>query len=104
MAQNTNFTPVGESLTISATGTSASKTFSSVGLESNQQVRIVNEGTVNAYIKFGKSSLGAVTATTSDMLMLGNTVEVFNLNSNDTIAAITSGSAATINLKNGTGS
>lgn len=64
-------------------------------------VRIAANGSVALHLRIGP----AASATTSDMLMLPNTVEVFTIDSGDSITAIldTGSSGTTINCTLGMG-
>lgn len=71
-----------------------------------KHIRIANNGSVGAYVKFG---LSGVAATTSEMLLLPYTVEIFYVdsivgqdNSNESyIAAITASGSTVLNITAG---
>ena len=83
---------------ILASSTSASATLDATDVLStanggNDVMRIVNSGTKTAFIRWG---VGAQTALTTDMPILGGVTEVFTKSTaTDTVAAITSGADTT---------
>lgn len=85
------------SYNISANGTSAQQT-----LPGASSIRIANLGTVTIFINFGTKAVIAVAAT--DMPIPAGIVEVISLpNGAEYIAAITAGTAATLNIIPGDG-
>ncbi len=89
----------GASASLTVTGTTGNVALPLGGLS----VRIVNNGLQLVYIKFGTS---AVTATTSDMAMLPNTVETFTISRSSAhthVAAIAATTGSTLNITAGMG-
>lgn len=120
-ANNTPFRPSqGTTKTLSASSSSASVTFDSKDVSSStsatgtsgsvidrgpigghQVMRVYNAGT---QIAFGRWGTGAQTATTSDMPLIPGVVELFSkAPADDTFAAITSSSTATVYITCGEG-
>ncbi len=94
-----------QSTSLSVTNSTASVVIPQ-NVDTQKHVRIVNNGSVSAYIKFG---LTGVTAATTDMQILPGTVELFYVDTNpaaDTvnenyIAAITASGTTTLNITAG---
>jgi hypothetical protein len=86
----------GKTVSISATGTSAS---ASIPAEA-PEVRIHNPGPATVFVRWG---VGAQTAVVTDMPVAVGGVEVFTKNAADTIAAITAGTAVTLYITPGVG-
>lgn len=84
-------------LVLSATSTSSSVTLPAAA----QVIRVVNSGTANIAFRMGIGAQTAVFA--SDTVMLAGTVEVFSKGQNDTFAAITASSTATVYVSVGEG-
>lgn len=93
------------SVSLSATTSSASVLLPQVN-DTLKHIRVANNGSVGAYVKFGVSG---VTATTSEMLVLPFTVELFYVDSlpgqdnasESYIAAITASGSTTLNITAG---
>lgn len=84
----------------SATGTSGSNTNAGT-IGGHSVIRVYNAGT---QLAFGRWGTGAQTATTSDMPLVPGVVELFSKSwADDTFAAITSSSTATIYITCGEG-
>lgn len=67
-----------------------------------KSIRIVNTGTTNpAYVRIGS---GAQTASTADLLIMPNTIEVFTKDMDHTTVAYISASGTTLNMILGEGS
>ncbi len=95
------FSPIiGQSKTLSATTSSTSQSFTGDGIKSTA-IRVHNAGTAGVYIRWGN---GSQTATTSDMYIPPNQLEVFGKPANaDTVAVITSSGTATVYVTAGNG-
>lgn len=102
---------VGTTKTLSASSSSSSVTFDAKDVSSATSnagsigghcvMRVYNAGTALAFARWGT---GAQTATTSDMPLIPGVVEVFDKAfADDTFAAITSSSTATIYITCGEG-
>lgn len=102
---------LGTTKTLSASSSSSSVTFSAVDVSSatanagavggHGVIRVYNAGTQLAFARWGT---GAQTATTADMPLVPGVVEVFGKAwADDTFAAITSSSTATIYITCGEG-
>lgn len=112
MANYNPFRPtVGTTKTLSATSTSGSVTFDAKDVSSSTTnagtigghsvMRVYNAGTQTAFCRWGT---GAQTATTADMPLIPGVVEVFDkCYADDTFAAITATSTATIYITCGEG-
>lgn len=88
------------SASTSATGTSGSN-INSGTIGGHSVIRVYNAGT---QLAFGRWGTGAQTATTSDMPLVPGVVELFSKSwADDTFAAITSSSTATIYITCGEG-
>lgn len=87
------FKPYGANVTVNAavTTSSAALAFGSGGSIGTKSVRIANVGSNTIFITFGTGS--ATAATTTSLPMLGNTVEVFTVNADNTHVAHISGAA-----------
>lgn len=96
-----NFQPTAAGTqTISATTSSSSVNFA--GASGNmRQVLIYNAGSALAFVEFGRGSATAVAATS--MPIPSGAVEGFDLGVNDTVAAITASSTATVYVTIGIG-
>ena len=84
------------SVTLPVAAASASVALTGIG----SQVRIVNASGTACFLRLTN---GTDSATTSDMLMLGNTVEVFSRGAHTHVAAITAGGATILNITTGEG-
>lgn len=102
---------VGTTKTLSASSSSSSVTFDAKDVSSSTTnsgtigghsvMRVYNAGTAIAFARWGT---GAQTATTSDMPLIPGVVEVFSkAYADDTFAAITSSSTATVYVTCGEG-
>lgn len=108
MANVNPFVPsIGTTKTLSASSSSSSVTFdakdvsSSTNASGHSVIRVYNAGTAVAFCRWGT---GAQTATTADMPLIPGVVEVFCKSfADDTFAAITSSSTATIYVTCGEG-
>jgi hypothetical protein len=95
------FRPVDPSVVSWAVSRSANSTSSSVALLPNfRHIRVVNNSTTYAYIRWG---VGAQTAiVTTDMILAPGGAYIFAKGQADTLAAITSGSdTSVINITHG---
>lgn len=93
-----NFAPISTQI-ISGATTSSSVTFTgALGLL--RQVRIYNAGSSTIFVRFGQVS---ATAVVTDMAIPSGAIEVFDLVMNDTVAAITASSTATVYVTLGLG-
>jgi hypothetical protein len=98
---NKAFEPGGATVNIDVSSSSQSVAF---GTDPVDQVRVMNNGTATAWIKFGNSS-GTVTATTAAGIPIGpGAAEVFTTPANaDTVAVIAAGSTGKIYFTPGAG-
>lgn len=98
MAIKYAFNPAyGSGQNLTATASSQSVTLPA----GTKSIRITNTGATNsAYVRIGK---GAQTATTADLLVMQNTIEVFTKDMDDTTLAYISASGTTLNFILGEG-
>lgn len=106
MLSNLNFRPL-KDLTdvIDVTTSSTGVTFDQQQAE-GRQVRLYNAGSATAFVRFGKGIETAVVSTSSqigDMAIPSGAIEVFNLDRNYAVSAITASGTATLYVTLGEG-
>lgn len=111
MANVNPFTPVGATVTVSATTSSSDEALPATAVGSSTTnagtiggadvLRFYNAGTAIAFVRWG---VGAQTAVTTDMPVAPGTIEVFSkAYEADTVAAITAAGTATVYVTAGRG-
>lgn len=91
------FAPSGaDSITLAVTTTSAQASIDA----NSSTVRIVNNGTGDAFLTFGT---GATVSTTAKMLLKAGATETFTKGTSSTVAAICAAGSTSLNITNGEG-
>jgi hypothetical protein len=95
------FRPMGATVNLAVTTTSGAQALTT-SLNSREEVRIVNAGTVIVFIAFGAS--GVTTTAAAGMPILPGTAETFEVGADEThVAAITASGTATLYATTGRG-
>jgi hypothetical protein len=95
------FTPLGVTVAISVTTTTASGEITTMNDASGKDLRIYNAGSATAFLDFGSSG---IVATTADMPVPSGAVEVISVGPGVThVAAITASGTATLYITAGRG-
>jgi hypothetical protein len=96
------FTVLGATTSMAVTAGSAVVALTDIGHLGGDEVRVVNAGTVNAFIEFGNSAVSAATSTS--IIVLAGTVEVFGVGPGAThVAAIAPSGTPTLYFTTGRG-
>lgn len=102
MSAENVFTPVGDTVNLAVTAGSASVALTDIGHRGGAEVRVVNAGTVNAFIAFGSSAVTAATST--GLVVLAGTAEVFGVSPLAThVAGIVASGTPTLYFTTGRG-
>jgi hypothetical protein len=96
------FTPIGATVVLSVTTSSANAARTMINNPGGAELRVVNSGSVAAFVEFGGGSVAATT--TASFPILPGTGELFGINPLAThVAAITSSGSTTLHLTTGRG-